>query len=145
MKKMYMMCGLPRSGKSTWINSNKGNAVIVCADSLRYLVYNQRFWDSGEPLMWSIHTIMLKALLEQGVNIIVDETNTTPQRRKPLIDLAKRYGYTVTCVRATASKELCLHRAEENGDNHIKDIIYNMAMNFVEPKLEEGFESIIKI
>jgi len=50
MKILTMMIGLPRSGKTTWIRNNKSentDTVILSADDLRYLVYNQRFWQDG--------------------------------------------------------------------------------------------------
>jgi predicted kinase len=137
-----MMCGLPRSGKSTWAKKNKGNAVIVSADQLRLLVYHQRFWAEGEPLKWSIHGIALRMLMEQGVDIIIDETNTTPKRREPLIRMGKEYGYTVACTLIDTSKEECLNRAKAKDDILIQPVIERMAKEFVPPTVKEGFKYI---
>lgn len=145
MKTLKMMCGLPRSGKSTWIKQNKTNEVVVSADDIRYLVYNQRFWDEGEPLMWSIRNMILRMLMEQGVDIIVDETNTTPKRRLPIIALAQKYNYQINCIKLTTSKNVCIERAIAENDNLIKPVIERMANQFVEPDASEGFDNLINV
>lgn len=59
MSKIIILVGLPKSGKSTWTKKNKKEIdVIISADELRYMVYNQKFWTDGEPLMWSIRGIL---------------------------------------------------------------------------------------
>lgn len=145
MNKLIMMCGLPRSGKSTWVEMNRTDEIILSADTLRHLVYNQRFWVGGEPLVWSIHGVILRMLLKQGVPIIIDETNTTPKRRNSIIYMAKKHGYSVNCVWVTTSKEVCLSRAFEMGDNVIPRVIERMAREFVAPRVEEGFEKVIEV
>lgn len=142
MKTLKMMCGLPRSGKSTWIEQNRDNEFVLCADKLRYRVYGQRFWQDGEPLMWNVHSIMLDTALEQGIDIIIDETNVTPERRKPIIERAKKYGYKVICVRIPTTLQDCLRRAMELNDCVILPVIARMATNFIEPDLQEGFHEI---
>ena len=145
MKTLKIMCGLPRSGKSSWIENNKTNEVVLSADNLRYLVYNQRFWNDGEPLMWSLHSVILKMLLQQGNDIIIDETNTTPKRRQPIIKIAKDHGYTVECVYITTPKEACLERAIKLNDDIIQPVIERMSNEFIEPDVSEGFDSITRI
>lgn len=139
------MCGLPRSGKSTWIAQNKGNAVVVNVDQLRELVYHQRFWAEGEPLMWSIHGIVLRMLLGQQLPIIVDEPYITPEMRAPYINMAKEYGYTVECVVINTPKEECLNRAKYMDDLQIQPVIERMAKEYVKPSIDEGFDSVTVI
>jgi len=143
MSNIQIMCGLPRSGKSTWIKSNKTNEVIISADDIRYLVYGQRFWGDGEPLMWSIRGMMLEYLMQQGVNIIIDETNTTKERRKPIIKLAKKYGYSIIGnVVEGASEKVCIIRAEKEGQTDLIPIIQRMAKQFELPEKSEGFDEL---
>lgn len=142
MPKLVIMCGLPRSGKSTWVSENKGSSVVLSADNLRYLVYGQRFWTEGESLMWATHSIIFRMLLQQGNDIIIDETNTTPKRREPLIKMAKEFGYTVDCVWVKTSKEECLNRAIYLNDEIIPPVIERMSKEFIEPNLSEGFNDI---
>lgn len=139
-----MMVGLPRSGKTTYIEKNKyGVRVVVSADQLRYLVYGQRFWGPGEDFMWAIRKIILKMLMEQGVNIVIDETNTTATRRKPVINLAKKYGYSVEAVVIDTPKETCIERAKAEGDENLIPVIERMAEQF-EPVQPEEVDYIYK-
>lgn len=146
MKKLIMMCGLPRSGKTTWIEQEQPKgSVVLSADTLRYLVYNQRFWADGESLMWSVHSIILKMLMRQGTSIVIDETNMTPKRRHPIIKMAQEHGYCVECVLITTPKESCIDRASYLNDEVIKPVIERMANEFVKPELAEGFDKITEV
>lgn len=144
MKRIILMIGLPRSGKSTWVKNNQPKgSVIISADDLRYIVYNQRFWSDGEPLMWSVRGMMLKYLMQQGIDIIIDETNTTKERRKPILKLAKQYGYyAVGNVVEGAWIDTCISRAKDEGDKTIIPIIERMAAQFELPEIEEGFSEL---
>jgi predicted kinase len=151
MAQMILMCGLPRSGKTTWAKDNRKSWVddsrpdkfIISADALRQIVYNQRYWQDGETLMWSIHDIILKVALFQGIDIIIDECNISKKRRSPLIKIAKNYGYEVYCVYLTTSWVDCIDRANKDNDLEIIPIIERMSNNFEEPEYEEGFDEIL--
>lgn len=141
-KTIKILCGLPRCGKSTWVKNNKTNEVVISADDIRYLVYNQQFWAEGEPLVWSIRGMMLKYLMQQGVDIIIDETNTTKERRKPIIKLAKQFGYYIVGNTIECYAHICGERAIAEGRTHLLPIIAKMAEQFKKPEKEEGFDEL---
>ena len=138
---LTIMSGLPRSGKSTWANQH-AYKVVICADRLRFLVYNQRFWDGGEPLMWSIHGIILRLMLEQRVDVIIDECNVTPKRRFELIKIAREYNYETECVIVGTPFEECMNRAKHINDLQIQPVIERMAKEYITPSYSEGFDYI---
>jgi len=143
MKTIKIIVGLPRCGKSTWVKNHKTNEVVISADDIRQLVYNQRFWSDGESLMWSIRGMFLKYLMNQGVDIIIDETNTTKERRKPILKLAKQFGYYVIGnIIDGATPEICSLRAIENEQADLIPIINKMAEQFELPEKEEGFDEL---
>jgi predicted kinase len=144
--RITIMMGFPRSGKSTWIKENRTNEIVVSADELRKQVYGQQFFAEGEPLMWAIRGVMLKELIRQRVDIIIDETNTKRERREPIIKLAKENWYevvgVVTC--GTTPDELKA-RAIKDGMPNLIPVIDRMIAQFEPPLESEGFEEIIKV
>ena len=137
MKTIYVMCGLPRSGKSTYIEKFLNKYFILSADRLRKLVYGQRYFSFGEPLVWHIRQIILHELLDQSVSIVIDEINVTRERRQPLIELGKKYGYRVICIWIQTPVDICTNREPE-----LKHVIEEKASKFEDPTLEEGFDEI---
>ena len=148
MPKLTMLLGLPRSGKTSWVEDNKSNQVVVSADSLRYLVYNQRFWADGEALMWSLRTMILKYLISQGVDIIIDETNILAKSRASIIKLARsldaKNKYWIDCVvmKDAGNTELCIERAKTGNMEDLVPVIERMAEQLELPDKSEGIDEI---
>ena len=145
MKKMYVMVALPRAGKSTYINNHFQGVIRVSADQLRLLIHGKRFWDQGEAKVWWVRDIMIKALMEQGLDIVIDQTNTTRPRRKYLLELAARYGYQALAIVITTDKELCKERAVSTNQEDLIPVIEKMAENYEKVNKEEGFYEIIHV
>jgi len=142
---LYIMVALPRSGKSTYVKKHLTNAVIVSADQLRLLIHGKRFFAKEEGKVWWVRNIMLQSLMEQGLVIVVDQTNTTTKRRKYLIDLAKKYNYKVVAVVIKTDKEVCKKRALDGGQEDLIPVIERMAKTFEPVTKVEGFDEIITI
>lgn len=143
--KITIMCGLPRSGKSTWVAQNKMDEVIVSADNIRQLVYGQRFFQGGEPIMWAVRGLMLEYLMQQGLDIIVDETNTTLERRGAIIKLAKKYNYYIIGNIIECTPDLCKTRAVYSIQEDLISIIDYMSKQFEFPSISEGFDDLYRI
>lgn len=132
-----ILMGLPRSGKTTCANTYRGLFPIVSADEIRMLVYGQRFWADGEDMMWAIRKVLLKALVQQGVSFIVDETNTTKARREPIIKLAREHGYGVEGIWVQTPATVCIERALKDADSKLIPVIERMDRQFEAPTKEE--------
>ena len=62
-------------------------------------------------------------------------------RRKPIVDLAREYGYFVEAVVIDTPKETCIERARADGDDSLIPIIERMAGQF-EPVQQEEVDYI---
>lgn len=128
---LILTVGIPRSGKSTW--ARQQNMPIVNPDSIRLALHGQRFQALAEPLVWSIATIMVRALFLSGhTKVIVDATHTTKNRREFWKDKQWRSVFKVF----DTQKEECLRRAE--GDIDIIPVIKRMSAKYEPLTTEEG-------
>lgn len=106
---MIVMCGLPRSGKSTYVDGHFSNFQIVCADDIR-LALGTQFDEKLENFVWGVHNTMIRAHLERGYNVVIDSTNTTIQTIGRYAKLAREYEYRFIVVVMRTGKETCLAR-----------------------------------
>lgn len=120
------LVGLPRSGKSTW--ARQQSVPIVNMDSVRYALYGQRYWGSGEQLVRVHASIMVRALFMAGHNhIILDECNTKREERGYWIHEGSRGEFVIWETEFKLfdlSPEDCKIRAL---DNRLRDAIDIMA------------------
>ncbi len=87
--RVWVLVGLPRSGKSTWANENalRLNATILSADDIRRALGIE--WDRKfEPMVWRTFNLMARVLIIRGQNVIADTTNLTRARRKWWVEMA---------------------------------------------------------
>lgn len=133
-KVIYISVGPPGSGKSTTANQFFNNFKIISQDEFK----NKK-------------TCIQKTLesINQGDNIIIDNTNSDKETRKLYIDIAKLNGYEINCLRFTTSIELskylnCLRCQLSMGKKDIvPDIAYNVfKKKLIEPSIDEGFNNI---
>ena len=91
--------------------------------------------------------------LRSGFNIIIDNTNPTIQSRKPFIDLAKKYDYTVKIINIGKMCEDFNMASHNNYYRHIKfgiPLIPNVALykfikDYEQPSFSEGIDEIIHV
>lgn len=137
------MIALPRSGKSTYVRENFKGIPVVSADQIRLLVHGKRFAAEQEQKVWWVRNIMLRALLEQGLDVVVDQTNLTKERRRPLINLAREYGYKAVAVVLGTDVDTCKARAVETGQEDLLPVIDRFAREMEPVSEDEGFDEII--
>lgn len=117
--------GLPRSGKSTWSKSQA--YPIVCPDAIRYAVHGQRYIQEAERWVWMVTHTMVRALFLAGhERVILDATGITRARR----DEWRSKEWATFFKSIDTTKEVCMARAEEEGDTYIGPIIESMAEKF---------------
>lgn len=81
--------GLQGSGKSFWSKEfvkNHQDWKRVCRDDLRHMLSSYSFDDKNEKLVTIIEENIIKLLIEQGTNIIIDSMNLNKQKLQQRID-----------------------------------------------------------
>lgn len=136
---LYLLVGLPRSGKSTFAKESCG-VPIVNPDSIRLAIHGQRFVSESEPFVWATAQTMVNALFLAGHDrVVLDATNTTRKRRKMWV--SDKWDTKVIWV--NTSMEICIDRAEAEGDKEIIPIIKSMNESFEPPTEDEGFVEVL--
>lgn len=90
MPKLLMLRGLPGSGKSTFAKDlvDKEQYVRVNKDDLRAMLDNGKHSKFKEEFVLEIRDNIIREALEQGRNIVVDDTNIHPKHEQQLKKLA---------------------------------------------------------
>lgn len=106
-RRLILMVGLPRSGKTTL--ALKYDFPIVSPDAIRFALHGETFLKEAEFMVWPMAILMVKALFAAGhAQVILDATNHTLKRRQFWYDAG---DWEIGYVHATASKEDCIARA----------------------------------
>ena len=151
-----MLCGIPCSGKSTYVNKLKKldywkDAVVLSTDNYIEkqaqrcgMTYNQIFDDVIDNATRELE-LEFNMAKDKGKNIIWDQTNLSVKtRRKKLSKLPSFYHRGV--IYFTVSLEEALERNENREGKYIpKSVLKRMWHQFEIPTLEEDFDYVEKV
>ena len=142
--KLFVLCGLPASGKSTYAKelADKYNANIHASDSIREEL-------SGDVNNQNINDLVFKTLhnrvkedLMNGKNCIYDATNINYKRRMAFLNELNKIPCEKYCYIMATPYEQCL-RNNENRDRKVpKEVIERMYKHFDVPYYYEGWNFI---
>lgn len=150
MQRLYLLCGIQGSGKSTYALNNKEklNAEVVSTDRIR-LDYSPIEEKDVFPTAYKL----ISEKLLNG-NVIFDATNITKCARKNNLDcifrLIDKKNVEVVCVCFICDKDICKMRVEKRnklqGEIYLPlEVIDNYSERFELPSLKEGFKEIIYV
>lgn len=129
-KIIYMMIGLPASGKSTYRKEHFSELPFVSKDVCGTAAKEKK---------------QLEALLDKEEKVIVDDTNYNLKNRQEIFAIARRYNAQVVGIYFEVDKATSLARNKVR-PNHVPEVaIHTMAKNFQEPTEEEGFKELIRV
>jgi len=129
------MCGIARSGKSTWINENRKDAVVICPDKVRSEIFGHQYFANAEDFVWDVTKAMARIILEQGKDALIDATHITFGSRGIWIKIAEQYDADFEIVWIKTSMAECIKRNEGSEEGHkLPDgVIERMAAKFEDP------------
>jgi predicted kinase len=153
MKKLYMLIGVPGSGKSTWASQQEWykDCAYISTDvwvELEAKKQNKTYtevFNEYMPKAVNIMTEHVKLARDAGQDIIWDQTSTTIHtRRKKLVMLPDYYAIAVV-FKTPDSDELAKRLSNRPGKIIPEGVLQSMITNWEEPTLEEGFKEIWRI
>lgn len=152
MKNLFMMIGIPGSGKSTYAKElceGLDNTVIISRDEIRYsLVPKDEEYFSKETLVFNTFIDRINDSLDKYDNVIIDATHINISSRKKVIDKIKnKENIKITGVCFIVPFEVALERnnKREGRAKVPEGAMKNMAARFVVPdkNYENYFNNII--
>jgi hypothetical protein len=147
--KLYFTIGIPRSGKSSiassWANYfidiyhntvqgrneskkfHECSRVVVCADTIRLALTGQRFVKEAEGTVHAIKDVMIRTLLRQGYDVLVDGTHTLKSHIKELLYIDPQADFLLIDTPVA----FCKDRADKSGQSDLYLVIDRMNKNLM--------------
>lgn len=128
-----MTKGLPASGKTTWARTQ--NMKRVNKDDLRQMIDNGVWSKKNERLIVDARNWIVHGLLQNGEDVIVDDTNLAPVHGRELRKIAGMYSAEFEIKDFTdVPLEECIKR-DQNRPNYVGEkVIRRMHNHFLKPK-----------
>lgn len=147
MRKLFIMCGIPGSGKSTFLNRiTKPTSLVISRDKIRFsLLKDGEEYFSHEPVVEQMFYNGISKALQLNYDVFADQSSISIAARKKLISRVTSYS-EINVIWVDTSIEECINRdLNRTGRAHVgAKVIENMAKNFVAPTYAEGFANIYK-
>jgi predicted kinase len=148
--KLYVLVGVPGSGKSTWIENQPWakDYVIVSTDYWVEREAKERgltYTDIFEEYMPTAVQLMIREVeicWEKNRNVIWDQTSTTIASRKKKIRMLSNHCKIAVVFRTPAMAELMNRLNNRPGKVVPHDVVVKMIKEWEEPTKEEGFDQI---
>jgi predicted kinase len=147
--KLYVLVGIPGSGKTTYARKYLADKWRVSMDDLRFMLSVEPYAEPLQPVVVELEHTILERLLA-GVNsrfndIVVDATSVTRERRRRYIELARKYGARPVAVFIQTPLEVALARNRQRANVIPESVIYRMHQMLEPPSRDEGFEYVITV
>lgn len=153
MKTLYMLVGVPGSGKSTWLATRMfdyNKTVIASTDN--YIekkaeqegqTYNTMFKDAIKDATKDMNSKIAIAIKNE-FDIVWDQTNTNAaSRKKKLAQIPNSYKKIAVVFAHPEKAEHERRLANRPGKVIPRHVISNMIAGFQTPTVDEGFDEII--
>lgn len=108
---LIMTHGLPRSGKSTWAQSQTWP--IVDPDGIRLAMTGQRWWGPIEHEVWATARTMVRALFWAGHNSVILDSTCYSRRQRDMFLPSEDVPWLRFYKPFDTPKSVCCERAME--------------------------------
>jgi predicted kinase len=148
---LYIMVGLPGSGKSTYAKNfiKDKDIEYLSSDSLRAVYGKDETDQSVTSIVFGHIKRKVDESLKDGKNVLVDATSVNRKERSDYINTAKKYGAKVVAIVFKMDRQGLIERNKKRGEQGgrvVPDFVINkMLAKFEEPSYDEGIDVIIYV
>lgn len=130
MSKMYILIGLPASGKSTKAKElvGQGNTVRINKDLIREMLHFNKFNGFNEEKTRGVARALASQFLKSGTSVVIDDTNLNPGTLQSWVDLAKECDAKIQYERIDTPVDVCVERDRVREKKVGEHVIKKMAL-----------------
>jgi predicted kinase len=149
MTKLFLLIGLPGSGKSTvakQLLAECPQMQLISTDVIRGQLFGSEVIQGPWLLIWEEVERQFQQAIATGKTAIYDATNAQRRNRRELITLARDSGFAhITGIWVQTPVWLCLARNQRRDRQVPEEIILRMhrQLRDAPPSLEEGLDCLI--
>lgn len=148
-KNLYLLCGVPGSGKTTWCRKQISNPNYTCVyisrDEVRFSIIreDEEYFSHEDEVFDKFIDLINDALILDDVNVFVDATHLNEKARNKVLRCLDLNGVDIYPVNFNIPLETCLAQNElrkGQGRTYVpRGQIRRMAMSFVPASHNEMF------
>lgn len=148
MAKLFMLMGIPGSGKSTWIANHINNETdkYISRDEVRFsYVSEEEEYFSQEKKVFKEFTRQINEALNQGYNVFADATHLNEASRNKLLRAIVMNTSSTECIWVRTPLEEALRRNENRKGTRSyvpRGAIRRIFSQMTKPTFIEGFNKI---
>ena len=148
---LYLLCGIPYSGKSTFARKDSvlsklpclsSDAIVLAKAGQQGTTYDRIFFESIKDAEKTFQN-QVTAHFEAGSSFVIDRTNGNPDTRMKLCQKAKEHGYKTVCIyfEPPSDEEIKKRIAMRKNQTLSLQRVQSFKNSFVLPTLDEGFDA----
>ena len=144
LPKLFMMVGIPGSGKSyeSEVIAKEHDGVIHASDKIREEFSKNPNLKGDNNLVFTALHLRVQRDLKAGKNVVYDATNINSRRRKAFLNSIKSIPCEKIAIIMATPYEQCIKNNAERDDSIPESVIEKMYKNFQVPYYYEGFDVI---
>lgn len=150
IKSLYLLCGIPGSGKSTWAREfikSHDRCSYISRDAVRFSlqedINSDNYFDKEKQVFKSfVESINESISSDEVENIIVDATHINfPSRNKLISNINNTDNVQIICVVFNCDLQKCLNRNDlrEGVEKIPRSVIRRMHSQFKHPRTDDYF------
>lgn len=140
-KNLFVLCGCPASGKSTWVKTRSG--VCVSRDDIRFsMLKNGDDYFAYEDKVYKIFVNEIQKNLDSGKDVYADATHLNEKSRVKLLDALNLEGVKLIAVCFDTPLEVCLERNKKRaGRAYVpRSVLRRMFYSKTDPAFDEKYK-----